>query len=195
MALFGRRESKEEKVERKQKEKLDKQLDTEKNIKNSKPALKNIEGAREHLENNEEIIDYLFGMYDSKILGEDTKRNGVLVATNKRVIFYGKKMLGYELETIDYQKISSVDYSKGLVYGKLKIYTSGNDIEFETTMEHNARKFMQLIKEEAVSPQKDSTTNTPQKNSIEELKEYKELLDLEIITQEEFDAKKKELLK
>lgn len=36
---------------------------------------------------------------------------------------------------------------------------------------------------------------TPQAKSVtEELKEYKELLDMEIITQEEFEAKKKELL-
>ena len=35
---------------------------------------------------------------------------------------------------------------------------------------------------------------TPQKENIDELKKYKELLDQGIITQEEFDAKKKQLL-
>jgi septation ring formation regulator EzrA len=35
---------------------------------------------------------------------------------------------------------------------------------------------------------------TPQKENIDELKKYKELLDQGIITQEEFDAKKKQIL-
>jgi hypothetical protein len=35
---------------------------------------------------------------------------------------------------------------------------------------------------------------TPSKSNIDDLKKYKELLDTGIITQEEFDAKKKQLL-
>lgn len=38
-------------------------------------------------------------------------------------------------------------------------------------------------------------SNIDEKSSIDILKEYKELLDMEIITQEEFDNKKEELLK
>lgn len=37
-------------------------------------------------------------------------------------------------------------------------------------------------------------TNTPASSPIEELKQYKELMDMGVITQEEFDAKKKQLL-
>lgn len=196
MALFGRRESKEEKEKRKRQEQLEKELEHEDKIKNSKSALKNIEGAREHLEDDEEIIDYLYGTYESKRFGQDSLRNGVLIATDNRIIFYGKKMMGYDLETIDYHRISSIDYNKGPLSGNLKIYTSGNDIEFSTSMEHNARDLMRLIKEKQNAPKEETTTivNSPGKSPAEEIKEYKELLDMEIITQKEFDAKKKELL-
>ena len=47
------------------------------------------------------------------------------------------------------------------------------------------------------TPQKESADSPAPKSSLdiaEELKIYKELLDSEIITQEEFDAKKKQLL-
>ena len=40
-----------------------------------------------------------------------------------------------------------------------------------------------------------SNTNTDSKTSIEQLKEYKELLDSGIITEEEFNALKKKILK
>lgn len=168
----------------------------EKEKKIPKSFAKHLDGVREHLEHDEEIIKYLYGMYDSTMLGEKTKRNGVMVGTDKRVIFYGKKTFGYNLETIDYSKISSVDYSKGYVFGKMKIYTSGNDIEFETAMEIEAKEFMQIIKEKQHEPKQQSTTiiNEPSKSPAEQIKEYKELLDLDIISQEEFDAKKKELL-
>lgn len=168
----------------------------EKEKKIPKSIAKQLDGVKEHLEHGEEILKYLFGIYDSKMLGEKTKRNGILIATNKRVVFYGKKTFGYNLETIDYSRISSVDYSKGYVYGKIKIYTSGNDIEFETTMEIEAKEFMQIIKEKQHEPKQQSTTiiNEPSKSPAEQIKEYKELLDLDIISQEEFDAKKKELL-
>ncbi|MGL5328363.1 MAG: SHOCT domain-containing protein [Peptostreptococcaceae bacterium] len=41
---------------------------------------------------------------------------------------------------------------------------------------------------------KESSTNTTKKSIPEQLKEYKELLDMNIITEEEFETKKKELL-
>lgn len=62
-------------------------------MKESKSAQKHLVPAKEHLESNEKIIDYTDGMYDSEILVQDTIRNGVLIATNKRVLFYGKKMM------------------------------------------------------------------------------------------------------
>lgn len=50
-----------------------------------------------------------------------------------------------------------------------------------------------LIKEK--NPNYVSKEEQEQKDKFEEIKKYKELLDLNIITQEEFDVKKKELLK
>ena len=51
----------------------------------------------------------------------------------------------------------------------------------------------------SVSPQlpddvDEQIPNTPQKSKIDELKEYKELLDMGIITEEEFKAKKTQIL-
>lgn len=55
----------------------------------------------------------------------------------------------------------------------------------------NTKKF---VGEEAVVEPKPETNGNKDLDKFEELKKYKELLDAGIITQEEFDAKKKELL-
>ena len=47
----------------------------------------------------------------------------------------------------------------------------------------------------AITSNNDSTATHAEKDNIQLLKEYKYLLDSGIISQEEFDAKKKELLK
>jgi len=48
---------------------------------------------REHLENDEEIQHTISGQYETKILGQDSLRKGILLATNKRLVFFAKKLL------------------------------------------------------------------------------------------------------
>ncbi len=50
-------------------------------------------------------------------------------------------------------------------------------------------------REESIKYNKQQSTDIPEQNIISLLKEYKELMDNGIITQEEFDTKKRELLK
>ncbi|MBL5776958.1 PH domain-containing protein [Bacillus sporothermodurans] len=81
---------------------------------------------KDHLDQNEEMVATVFGTYKSTTLGEKTLRNGIFVATNKRVVFYGKRTFGYDLETLPYKKISSIDAGKKLTGHTITFYTSGN---------------------------------------------------------------------
>ena len=199
MGIFSRTDEKKTAkasiAEEKKNAKTEKELANEDKVKNGKTAIKNLNGAMEHFEDDEELIDYIFGMYDSKLLKNDTKTNGVLIATNKRVILYGKKMItGFDFETIDYNKISSVEYNQGMIFGELKIHTSGNVIKIETTMHNGARELIKLIKNKINTPTQTLTSIAQEKSIPEQLKELKELVDMDILTQDEFDAKKKQLL-
>src|SRR4051812_25141567 len=50
--------------------------------------------------------------------------NGILVATNKRLVFVDKGLLfGLKVEDFPYDKISSIQYETGLLMGKLTIFT------------------------------------------------------------------------
>jgi len=71
-------------------------------------------------------------------------------------------------------------------------YTAANDYAKELCMEIKAA----MVKYQEEASKHESTTTTVQAalSLAEEIKKFKELLDMGIITQEEFDAKKKQLL-
>ena len=67
--------------------------------------------AKEHLESEEEILKSIVGSYEIKIMGKDSVRTGIFLATNKRMVFYAKKLTGYDMEIFPYSTISSIENS------------------------------------------------------------------------------------
>ena len=57
----------------------------------------------------------LSSTYETKIVGNETVRSGVLLATDRRILFYAKKLGGYELESFPYKSVSSIEQSKSLM--------------------------------------------------------------------------------
>ena len=124
-------------------------------------------------------ITLLFYFYISKM---------EIVVTNKRV--YGKKAFGKRVDLpIDTISAVGTSFLMGIDIGtsagkiKFKGISNNNEIHTEISKLLNNR---QNNKQEQIQVNNTSTT--------EELKQYKELLDNGVITQEEFDAKKKQLL-
>lgn len=87
---------------------------------------KTLEHFSQHLQDGETIAADVFGTYEGKILGKDALRNGILVATNQRVVFYTKKLFGYEMETFYYNRISSIQGEKNFFGWFVTIVTTGN---------------------------------------------------------------------
>ena len=114
-----------------------------------------------------------------------------IVVTDKRV--YGKTYFGRSVD-LPMDSISSVGsaWFKGI-----SVATSSGKISF--TLIKNARKIHEeirkllIVRQEKGKQEQLRSTIAPQSNA-DELKKYKELFDSGIITQEEFEAKKKQLL-
>ena len=70
-------------------------------------ADKLLEQAKPHLEPDEVVRAAVMGAYEAKVMGSDSVRNGVLIATDRRVVFYAKKLGGFDLESFPYRNISS----------------------------------------------------------------------------------------
>ncbi len=48
--------------------------------------------AQEYLEPGEKVVEGVFGTYETKSMGTDTIKNGVFLATNKRLFFLVKEL-------------------------------------------------------------------------------------------------------
>lgn len=119
-------------------------------------------------------------------------RKEELIVTDKKV--YGKVAFGKRVD-LPIDSISAVSTSllKGIAVG-----TSSGKISFKLI--NNRDEIHSLISKLIMERQKEEKTKTkivtqqPNSTNADELKKYKELLDSGTITQEEFDAKKKQLL-
>lgn len=110
-----------------------------------------------------------------------------LVVTDKRV--YGKAAFGKRVD-LPFDMISSVG---GGLFGSIGVATSSGNIRF--WLIKNRDEIFSSITNLLIDRQNNkANSNQSNTNTADELKKYKDLLDAGVITQGEFDAKKKELL-
>jgi hypothetical protein len=151
-----------------------------------------IEEGKKHLEPGEEVFHSIFGAYETKMLGKDTVRNGVFLATGSRIVFFGKRTFGFDLEVFPYSSISSLEMGKGLMGHKISFFASGNKVSMKWINTGDINTFIEFVKKnigkKSESPAAASTSNA------DELKKFAELRDAGILTDEEFNAKKKQIL-
>lgn len=117
------------------------------------------------------------------------KKGSGLYVTNKRV--YGQTLLGKRVD-IPLDSISSISLTFSLLSG-VSVASSSGKITFLFISERD--KIYDVISNFLIERQSLSVNHTEStKDTVDELKKYKELLDTGIITQQEFETKKKELL-
>jgi hypothetical protein len=99
---------------------------------------------------------------------------------------------------IPIDKINSVSYKKGMLLSTLKMFNGAAPVEIKNidnnTIERLTKEINSAIKEYSVSNSQPMNINQNSFSAADEIKKFKELLDLDVITQEEFNEKKKELL-
>jgi len=129
--------------------------------------------------------------------GKGTTGNGLLVATNYRVIFIDKSMLGFgiKMEDFPYKNISSVTLDTGFLKSVIKIICSGNTAEINLIS--GAKEFSEFIRRKTFEV--DNQTNKEpnfivEENILEKIEKLAELKEKRILTEEEFIIQKAKLL-
>jgi len=155
--------------------------------------------ARPHLESGEAIKAAVLGTYETKIMGSDTVRAGILLATDRRVVFYAKKFTGYDLESFPYGNISSFEQGKNMMGHNITFYASGNRVHVKwIPTDNNLAALTDLVKATMNTSHRAAPTSTPsapaQPDVMSQLRQLGELRDAGVVTQAEFDSKKAELL-
>ncbi|MBE6752204.1 MAG: SHOCT domain-containing protein [Ruminococcaceae bacterium] len=124
-------------------------------------------------------------------------RSYSLTVTDKRV--YGQTAFGKRVD-LPIDSVSAVGTSAlkgisvGTSSGKISFKLIKNQVEMHSVISNLLKERQEKEKSQTVT--KETTVNQTiiEQTSADELKKFKELLDMGAITQDEFDAKKKELL-
>ena len=173
-----------------------------------------LEQAKPHLEPSEQVLTAIQGTYETSILGTDTTRTGMLLATQNRVVFYAKKLGGYELESFAYGNISSFEQGKNMMGHNIKFFASGNKVQMKWISDPKAmEQFVATVKGHlganaaaapAAAPQPPPPTPAPaapappssgdSASVIDAIKQLGSLHDAGILSDDEFTTKKGELL-
>lgn len=146
------------------------------------------------LAEDEDVVNLARGEYDGK--------EGLIVVSDRRVMFVEQGLIRHNFEDFPYEKVSSVKTETGMRSGKITIYASGNKAELKDI--HPKVRAVEIgdyvrVRISAGSSSKASAAEAPAAvgvtdSPMEQLKKLGELRDAGVLTPEEFDAKKAELL-
>ncbi len=127
---------------------------------------------------------------------------GLVVLTDRRLFFLRDGWVNKETEDFPIEKMSSVQWTSGFAQGALTVYASGNKAEIKSVYNDDGKAIADAIRHRispgnapsAVEPTPEPATAAQPGDVIETLRRLGELRDAGVVTSEEFDAKKAELL-
>lgn len=154
-------------------------------------ALKEIKELPKILWEDERVEQIIQGMYNNG--------SGVLVATNKRLVFLDKGLLfGLKVEDFPYDKITSIQYETGMLMGEITIYASGNKAEIKHLDKARTRVFSEFVRARitAVSSHASMSKDSPDTSNdvVSKLERLAILKAQGILTDEEFLDQKRKIL-
>ena len=167
-------------------------LDAGLNLKNLPE--KEVKAMKDILWEDEIIEDAIRGLYKSK--------NGMLVSTNKRLVFVEKGTLwGLKVEDFPYDKISSIQYDLGMIAGEITIFSSGNKAKIDMVIKSECARFAEHVRaritgvstnQAKIAANKKISSNN--EDLLEKLERLAKLKQDGILTENEFITAKKKLL-
>ncbi|AFR21765.1 SHOCT domain-containing protein [Lactobacillus helveticus] len=135
---------------------------------------------------DEEIIQY------AAIGINEHSENVMLVCSNRNLIILKKKHSDEQVEVIDLKQVKSVILKNQLMYGELSLIVGNQSLDINSINKVPADILADNIKKWSKIAQGEDDDFDQQ---LEQVKKLKELLDQGILTEEEFQAKKKQILK
>ena len=146
---------------------------------------------------NEKVLDSVKGyMSGKKKDSKDALMTGRLILTDQRVCFYRKGIIGEKFESIDLAKVSSIETSSILGHRSVKLYSTHNDLTFNSFKpKEEFDPVIAKIEDWVASVDSKSVKATQDKQTpTDQLRKLAELRDSGILTSAEFELKKTDLL-
>lgn len=136
----------------------------------------------------------------------DSTRTWLLVLTNKRILIINRHLLvGTECIELPFDLIGSIAMQQRVLMASISIMHGSGGYFINNIYKEGAAAFVSKANDmiekhknshtdRIVEAIQHSSKNANTLSPADEIKKYKELLDMDIITQDEFDAKKRQLL-
>lgn len=152
-------------------------------------AGKELKKLPEVLWEGEKVRELVQGRYEEK--------QGILVLTDRRLIFLEEGVFRSRIEDFPLDKISSVQSSKGMMFSKIIIFASGNKATIDQVApKDTAVHLAETLRADLSTPNTSGPDTGPaQPDVMDQLKKLGELKEAGVLTPEEFESKKAELLK
>lgn len=80
------------------------------------------------------------------IQGRFSGGQGVLVATDRRLLFVDKGIFGSKVVDFPYDRISSIEYSTGLLMGEIRVTVSANVSKIDQVHKQHIQGFVALVR-------------------------------------------------
>ena len=149
-----------------------------------KKELRNLPGL---LHERELVVNLARGNYDGN--------QGLVVVTDRRVLFLSEGVGRHKLEDSPYDKVTSVQSEKGMMRGGLKIFASGNTAVIgDVYPKERAPEIGDYVRSRLHKAPESAASVAPTVDPMEQIRKLGELRDAGVLTPEEFDQKKRELL-
>lgn len=163
-------------------------------------ALKHFQVLVNNLRDDETVLMTFIGLANFVSMSKHDN-NYAYAITNHRIMFGQKKMFGEDFKSVLFDRINDISSSTGIVFGTVTIDTLGERFNVgvnkysATNISNEVHRiiFDQRINNSNASD-KQTTKLKKEIDSVDEIRRYKELLDEGIITEEDFNQKKKNLL-
>lgn len=125
--------------------------------------------------------------------------NFAYAVTDRRIIMAQKKLIGETVQSVALDYVNDITFSSGLAFGIVTVDTAKEkfNIALDKTQAKNISDRLHSLLLDLKKAPVTTENTTGQKavdNQISMLYELKELLDAGVLTQEEFEAKKKQVL-
>lgn len=149
------------------------------------------------------LVEYLWEDEKVDLLASGTygPGQGLLALTDRRLIFIKDGVMSKTTEDFPMDRISSVQWSSGVLFGKLMVFASGNKAEIKSVDKSDGKRIADTIRDR-LSRRPQGTAAAPLENRqvmgdedvYEQLSRLAELRDAGVISNSDFEAKKAELL-
>ena len=121
----------------------------------------------------------------------------LVVLTQKRLLFVDKGFLyGVRTTEIPLDMVNGVSYSKGIFLGEISVMNGAAAVSIKNVTKDTVEIMSNAIKvcSDKYKKSLHSNSNSSSTSTADEILKLKELLDAGILTEEEFSAKKKQVL-